>query len=71
MSDYPDLNPFNFICIFCRSSCEMFLMYAFIAVFNSLSLFHEISQYVYELHYVEVQGVSGNVSADFYCTKSV
>jgi hypothetical protein len=37
----------------------------------TLSLFHEISQQVYELHCDEVQGVSGNFSANCSCTKSL
>jgi hypothetical protein len=37
----------------------------------TLSLFHEISQYVYEMHCDEVQGVPWNFSANFCCTKSV
>jgi hypothetical protein len=38
-SVYTGLNPFNFFAkTFCRSTCEMFLMYAVIAVFMSLSV---------------------------------
>jgi hypothetical protein len=37
----------------------------------TLSLLHEIPQSVYELHCDEVQGVSGNFSANCSSTKSV